>query len=1392
MNRYSNFKNTGTTTPSNPFEKERLENAAKREQREQRGGQNRAMTNGSGGRATPRGLHSNRQMRFTDNKPVEKENQSPVTTNPFATANATPSAFGTPSTASFNPFALATKKEPPANPFGAPSAVNNPFGAPSQPSTNFFGKPSGPLSQSPLPNGFQNSSSSIFGAPSKPSSVSPFDRTSSSTNGTQVGSNSLNPFSSRPTSNPSGGPSPSSLSNYAVSTSTPSGVVVSSSPAPSSFGAFTSTTMANGFKPSTNSPAETTIATPNASNVGPTSSSALAQKMDTLLRKQGINPPAWPTTTPGDPKQKSAVEAFWQSSKGYRSKVRASLIKAGLLDDPDKPKKLSEAIDFKGTCEDMCPEFEKITRIMEHDVQGPEKEVAPDGSLWPSPQKMVKALARSAAGQDAPLPMDVRSPAALRRTLDYLLHTVLGDDGNLPAIHGFLWDRTRAIRRDFVFQSSMNPSELADQVYCLERITRFHVIALHQMSSDDVVAEDFSEQQEVEQLGKALLSLIHAYEDCNAQGITCENEAEFRAYYILFNSHSTGILETVQDWGWRFWGESDEIRIAVSLVEAMQNTWDTSGPLKPHSATDSSQNFYSRFFSIVEDRQVSYTMACFAEIHFNHVRKSVLKTILSSYRKQRDQTKDWSLTNLNTYLCFDDEEDIIPFGEAYGLRFDEIDGEVYLSFELGDTIADPFPPLHQRHSYSLVERKRGNYSLPAVIDTTVYEEGESEAGVDFDGEDGDEKEQKEEEETGLFVKDNNPQNGSGASIFRPEPAPANENDKEIGGQDPASVGPAKSVQMQETISKPTSLSVFGSATAPTTKFGSDFFTQKPTADTPLSQPAKPETSAFVFGNPATKLTSSAPTPTTAPSGGTTNSPFVPPFSLSSQTPPVQSSPLGSKPPLSLGPHTVPASPVPSGSPKSQFSLGDYAVTRPSEASAVTTPNQEVIAAPSKDNNPAVLSKNISQIPTPQYLSSGPPATASQQEQVSNAPRVQAEIPQDTPLPLAVEENKIGQATFSPKPPTFIDQKAKLSNFSNWFVTGDDGIIDQFTTFAVDQIAKNAWRIFKKEEAERIAREADALARQEADEFRYHSLATKYGRMWRDAAHRKWLKRKGREARRARQEMAESLRASKAALSASMVEDFRASTKRRRNSLESLLDATGILDGVHNSDEQIRAIVQDEIQKSEAERKRRRSRRVTDSSSTSTNQHKRGRSDNPLRRSLLSDPSYLNGGSRIHLMSNYGAQDEERRQVSGVQTDYFRLKARGITTLPNGMPLASSVANNTLHKKHSFDGINQPQPTTPKSSRQQPTPKSAPANNKQYEGPRSAARREDDIQILKARAKALIAEEETSRQRERKRSFDEGDDEELFARAKRVREQMDEGAQWFRKEIERSRSSTSGM
>jgi len=44
-------------------------------------------------------------------------------------------------------------------------------------------------------------------------------------------------------------------------------------------------------------------------------------------------------------------------------------MEAGLIDDPDKPRSLSDAIRFVGTCTDMCPEFEMHQREYQNNVE---------------------------------------------------------------------------------------------------------------------------------------------------------------------------------------------------------------------------------------------------------------------------------------------------------------------------------------------------------------------------------------------------------------------------------------------------------------------------------------------------------------------------------------------------------------------------------------------------------------------------------------------------------------------------------------------------------------------------------------------------------------------------------------------------------------------------------------------------------------------------------------------------------------------------------------------------------------------------------------------------------------------------------------------------------------
>jgi hypothetical protein len=70
---------------------------------------------------------------------------------------------------------------------------------------------------------------------------------------------------------------------------------------------------------------------------------------------------------------------------------------------------LEHAIDLRGTCQDKCPKFEMIEREIQNGLDALEMDA--EGHL--DPDKAVKAYRRSAAGNEQPLPSDVRSPQAL-------------------------------------------------------------------------------------------------------------------------------------------------------------------------------------------------------------------------------------------------------------------------------------------------------------------------------------------------------------------------------------------------------------------------------------------------------------------------------------------------------------------------------------------------------------------------------------------------------------------------------------------------------------------------------------------------------------------------------------------------------------------------------------------------------------------------------------------------------------------------------------------------------------------------------------------------------------------------------------------------------------------
>ncbi|KAI1002896.1 hypothetical protein K3495_g5306 [Podosphaera aphanis] len=930
----------------------------------------------------------------------------------------------------------------------------------------------------------------------------------------------------------------------------------------------------------------------------------------------------------------------------YREKVRTSLIKANLLDDPNVPKKLKDAIDFKGTCDRMCPEYECLTRMVDRRYDKTEKDLRPDGTLsnLPNPSKMVKALARAAAGQDAPLPSDIRTAAALRRTIDYLFKTLLAER-ELETIHGFLWDRTRAVRRDFVFHSSMTPPELVDQVYCLERIVRFHAISLHHMSKDGISSDGFSDQQEREQLSKSLLSLIHAYEDCRLQGVHCENEIEFKAYYVLFNGEIPGIMSIVQSWGWEIWENYEIIRIAVSLSESLQNTWDVHGPLYPASTSEIGQNAFSKFFSIVEDSNVSYTMACFAEIYFNKIRKGILRTILTSYRKQRSQTKDWTAERLNQFLRFDNEAEIEPFLELYGIQFSETDGERYLSFNSASNIQDPHPLPRQSHSYHLVEKKRGRTSLSDAINYNVYEK------ITL----------KSNDTLSLFVEDNQGGVNPPSKLFTIEGQLGADQRMDFDSQQGIlSFGNEKSSSISETAVNSFSLfNHLGPQKSPAQTLQPGLCSVSASNDLSLldknssSVPEKvPKTDSLsLFSqHDNTKINSNNPSIFNFPKSITKNPSNSLGLSTFSTNP---SNTIDSKPDnlMKISKTCEDQSEAFSEDSKSNSFSQPFNFTSSNAQSSTSSKKKVNWSAP----------MNYYQIP-PDPAPSHPenPPTPSHPTFLSTDKT--SAVPPNNLLDHQIIQTKTNQYNVTQN-----DRPSRLDCLTNWIVNGQFGLLQQFFEHQACKIVHDTFKVFASHQKIQALKEAEKRALMEAKTFRWRSLAVKYGYCWREQARNLRLRRERREAREARRLMAKNSKEEKAGPSASFIEDLNSSValrRRPRDSMESPLDEAEAQ--LSKSDFQ-----SDSLPTEHADgplQKRQCSERSTISENSSMNRQDRFTSGKLRSPSLLSDPSFLSGESRIHLISRHSNKNEKKKQASGVQTDYFRLKARGIVTLPRGTRL----------------------------------------------------------------------------------------------------------------------------
>jgi hypothetical protein len=329
-------------------------------------------------------------------------------------------------------------------------------------------------------------------------------------------------------------------------------------------------------------------------------------------------------------------------------------------------------------------------------------------------------------------------------------------------VHNFLWDRTRAIRNDFSIQQLSKAPDLRIAIECLERIARFHILSLHQIGGKPAPhPADYNWQQDREQLDKTLLSLMQFYSKAR-DGYRSKNEAEFRAYSIIFQIQNpiADLEDRMHDWPRELYTDP-RVLTAVKIYTAASDFASLRGPLQPAARQPWAKQNFDRFWKLISSKQVSYLMACVAEIQFNHVRRGILRAVWQSYRPGGPNTiQDWTLKDLSRALRFPKEADTQNFVQQHGFTVGtRADGTRFwdLTSIVGRQFPAPIAPLpDQTFSHDPVEKKRYGRTFSAVIDGTAIKDAQR-----------DEPMSEAEEEESLFVSDEEDTSSTPAAPVNP-------------------------------------------------------------------------------------------------------------------------------------------------------------------------------------------------------------------------------------------------------------------------------------------------------------------------------------------------------------------------------------------------------------------------------------------------------------------------------------------------------------------------------------------------------------------------------------------------------------------------------------------------
>ncbi|XP_067009663.2 SAC3 domain-containing protein 1 isoform X2 [Anabrus simplex] len=264
------------------------------------------------------------------------------------------------------------------------------------------------------------------------------------------------------------------------------------------------------------------------------------------------------------------------------------------------------------------------------------------------PLTTVKSFSRSAAGQQAPHPSELRPPHVLKETIVYLMESIVPlDDVYWTIVYDFVFDRLRAVRQEMVIQDL----NLRHCIEILEPIIRFHAYAGYRLCEEPM--DHFDPVINRTNLLECLKRLLVMYEECVAidyrdelGSVMLKHRPEMEALYLIVSLGSPeAIVRAINlESKWR----TDVVKLALKMSIA---------------------HWSGNYVRVCRDLpKLPVLLACAANQHLPAIRRHAFSVMSTAFS---NRVGSYPTSQLQSLLLYDTEQQLLRDCQHYGISTDE-------------------------------------------------------------------------------------------------------------------------------------------------------------------------------------------------------------------------------------------------------------------------------------------------------------------------------------------------------------------------------------------------------------------------------------------------------------------------------------------------------------------------------------------------------------------------------------------------------------------------------------------------------------------------------------------------------------------------------------------------